>query len=86
MSLFDRHLLRRVAAVLVLGLAVQAAAPAQAATVEDRSGYNTEYIFGFTKAVVDSTVASPLKPVLFLFTVPTDIALLPIAVIGGFFG
>jgi hypothetical protein len=70
----------------VIALALFAAAPALAVNVEDRSGYNSEYIFGFTKAVVDSTIASPFKPVLFLLTVPTDLALLPIAAIGGFFG
>jgi hypothetical protein len=30
-------------------------------------------------------VVTPLKPVLFLFTVPLDIVLLPFAAIGGFF-
>jgi hypothetical protein len=84
MHRFDRRVLRR--ALAVIALAIFAAAPALAVDVEDRSGYNTEYLFGFTRAVVDSTIASPLKPVLFLFTVPTDIALLPIAAIGGLFG
>ncbi len=86
MNQHDPKPLARIAAVLALGLAVLAAVEARAATVEDHSGYNTEYIFGFTKAVVDSTVVAPLKPVLFLLTVPTDLVLLPIAAIGGFFG
>lgn len=86
MSQRDRKPMRRIAAVLALACAVLAATEARAVNVEDRSGYNSEYIFALTKGVVDSTMATPLKPILFLLTVPMDLVLLPIAAIGGFFG
>jgi hypothetical protein len=54
--------------------------------VEDRSGYNTDYFFGMTRAVADSTLTPALKPVVFLFTLPLDVVFLPFAAIGGFFG
>lgn len=53
---------------------------------ETRSDYNSDYIFGMTRGVADSTIHPAGKAPLFLLTVPLDIALLPFAVIGGFFG
>ncbi len=53
--------------------------------VEDRQGYNSEYIFGMTKGIMQSTLVPALKPVLAIFTIPLDIAFLPFAAIIGFF-
>ncbi len=53
--------------------------------VEDRQGYNSEYIFGMTKGIMKSTLVPALKPVLAIFTIPLDIAFLPFAAIIGFF-
>ena len=53
---------------------------------EPQGFYNGSYIFGITRALTDSTIAPAGKAPLFLFTIPLDLALLPIAVIGGFFG
>jgi hypothetical protein len=47
--------------------------------------YNTEYIFGMTKGVANSTWIPGVKVVLFIVTIPLDIVLLPFAAIGGFF-
>lgn len=47
--------------------------------------YNSDYIFGMTKGVANSTIIAALKPVFFLVTIPLDIAFLPFAAIGGFF-
>jgi hypothetical protein len=47
--------------------------------------YDSSYVFGMTKGVANSTMAPALKPLVFLVTVPLDIALLPFAAIGGFF-
>ncbi len=47
--------------------------------------YNSDYIFGMTKGVANSTITPALKPVFFLVTIPLDIVFLPFAVIGGFF-
>lgn len=49
-------------------------------------GYNSDYMFGITRAVVNSTIVPAGKVPLFLLTVPLDIVLLPFAAIGGFFG
>ncbi|MEZ4279087.1 MAG: hypothetical protein R3F21_05645 [Myxococcota bacterium] len=49
-------------------------------------GYNSDYLFGITRATVRSTIVPAAKVPLFLLTVPLDIALLPFAAIGGFFG
>ncbi|MCH2170819.1 hypothetical protein MK489_08545 [Myxococcota bacterium] len=57
----------------------------QALVVEDRKGFDSEYIFGMTRAVNHSTLLPALKPLAFLVTVPLDLALLPFAAIGGFF-
>jgi hypothetical protein len=47
--------------------------------------YNSDYIFGMTKGVANSTVIPAIKPLLFLITIPLDIVFLPFAAIGGFF-
>ncbi len=57
----------------------------QAVQLEDRSGYTTEYLFGMSRAVADSTLHPALKPPVFLLTIPLDIVFLPFAAIGGFF-
>jgi hypothetical protein len=59
--------------------------PDSTADVEDYSGYNGRYIFALSKGVARSTMVTPLKPPLFILTIPLDIALLPFALIGGFF-
>lgn len=48
-------------------------------------GYNDDYIFGMTKGVANSTMVPAIKPLFFLVTIPLDLALLPLAAIGGFF-
>jgi hypothetical protein len=48
--------------------------------------YNSDYLFGLSRAVAGSTLSPALRPVLFLVTVPLDVALLPMAAIGGLFG
>ncbi len=59
------------------------------ATLDERaqgSWYNADYIFALSRGLAGSTVAPPLKPVLFIVTIPLDLALLPFALIGGLFG
>lgn len=53
--------------------------------LEDNQGYSSEYIFGMTKGVMNSTLEPALKPVALVLTVPLDIAFLPFAAIGGLF-
>jgi len=53
--------------------------------VEDRQGYNSEYIFGMTKGIMKSTLVPALKPFFAIFTIPLDLAFLPFAAIIGFF-
>jgi len=53
--------------------------------VEDRQGYNSEYIFGLSKGIMKSTLVPALKPFFLIFTAPLDIAFLPFAAIAGFF-
>lgn len=55
------------------------------ADVEDYSGYSWRYYFALTRGVSRSTMVTPLKPPLFLLTIPVDIVLLPFSAIGGFF-
>ena len=52
---------------------------------DDDQGYDSSYIFGMTKGVAGSTMTPAVKPLVFLFTVPLDLVLLPFAAIGGFF-
>lgn len=47
--------------------------------------YNTEFFFGLTKGVANSTLITGMKPLFFLVTIPLDLLLLPFAAIGGFF-
>lgn len=53
---------------------------------QEREVWNGDYVFGITRSLVRSTVVPAAKAPLFLFTVPLDIAFLPFALIGGFFG
>jgi hypothetical protein len=53
--------------------------------LEDRSGYDSSYLFAMTRGVSGSTLITALKPPLFLFTIPLDIVLLPFSAIAGFF-
>lgn len=50
------------------------------------SAYNSDYLFGMTRGVAQSTVHPAAKVPLFVLTVPLDIVFLPFAAIGGFFG
>jgi hypothetical protein len=53
---------------------------------EEKSSYNSSYIFGMTRGLADSTIHPAAKAPLFLFTVPLDLVFFPFAAIGGFFG
>jgi|YNPNPStandDraft_1061719.scaffolds.fasta_scaffold12342_8 hypothetical protein len=48
--------------------------------------YNTEYLFGLSKHVRDSSMPSGAKEVVFVFAFLVDIPLLPFAAIAGLFG
>jgi hypothetical protein len=58
----------------------------QPAPPEEKSWYNSSYIFAVTRSVADSTLVPAAKVPLYLLTVPVDLVLLPFATIGGFFG
>ena len=49
------------------------------------SGYNSEYLFGMTRAVAGSTMHPAVRILCFPVTVPLDLALLPFEFVGGFF-
>jgi hypothetical protein len=53
---------------------------------QEKSWYNSSYIFGMTRGVAESTIHPAGKVPLFLLTVPLDTVLLPFAAIGGLFG
>jgi hypothetical protein len=53
---------------------------------EEKSWYNSSYIFAVTRSVADSTLVPAAKVPLYLLTVPVDLVLLPFATIGGLFG
>jgi len=53
---------------------------------EEKSSYNSSYIFGMTRGLAASTIHPAAKAPLFLFTVPLDLVFFPFAAIGGFFG
>ena len=53
--------------------------------VEDRQGYNSEYIFGMSKGIMKSTLVPALKPFFLIFTAPLDLVFLPFSAIAGFF-
>ncbi len=69
--------------LLVVFLAL---APAEASLAEPGGIYHCDYYFAITRGVADSHLADPLKPVVFVVTLPLDLALLPFAAVGGFFG
>lgn len=48
-------------------------------------GYNSDYLFGMSRAIGNSTLEPAVKPLFWLITVPLDIVFLPFAAIGGFF-
>jgi len=48
--------------------------------------YDSSYFFALSRTLADSTLVPAAKAPLFLLTIPIDVALLPIALIGGFFG
>ena len=48
--------------------------------------YNTDYLFGISRYVANSSYSAPVRPALFLFSVPLDLAFLPFAAVGGLFG
>ena len=54
-----------------------------ALVLEDREGYNSEYIFGMTKALLNSTLHPALKPLTCLITVPLDLVALPFSALLG---
>ena len=66
-------------ATLVAAIEPAEAAPAlmlkDALVLEEREGYNSEYIFGMTKAILNSTVHPALKPAVCIVTVPLDLVL-----------
>lgn len=53
---------------------------------EEKSWYNSDYLFGMTRGVTGSTMHPAAKLPLLVLTVPLDLALLPFAAIGGLFG
>lgn len=53
---------------------------------EEKSAYNSSYIFGMTRGLAESTIHPAAKAPLFFFTVPLDLVFFPFAAIGGFFG
>ena len=53
---------------------------------QPKSWYNSEYLFGMTRGVAQSTIHPAVKVPLFVLTVPLDIVFLPFAAIGGCFG
>jgi hypothetical protein len=52
---------------------------------EEEPFYDSDYLFGITRAVTNSTMVPAGKVPLLLLTIPLDIAFLPFAAIGGFF-
>lgn len=52
----------------------------------EREIWNGDYVFGITRSLVKSTIVPAGKAPLFILTVPLDVAFLPFALIGGFFG
>jgi len=54
-----------------------------ALVLEDREGFNSEYIFGMTKAILNSTMHPAVKPMPCLVTVPLDLVFLPFTLLLG---
>jgi len=71
-------------AVSNLQLAQASGKHSQGADLRDE-GYNTQYLFGMTKGIIESTLNPGLKPLMFIFTIPLDIVTLPFTAIAGFF-
>ncbi len=53
---------------------------------QEKSWYNSSYLFGATRGVAGSTMVPAAKVSLYLLTLPFDLVTLPIAAIGGLFG
>jgi hypothetical protein len=53
---------------------------------EPKPWYNSDYLFGMTRAVTGSTIHPGAQVPLLVLTIPLDIAFLPFAAIGGLFG
>ena len=53
---------------------------------EDPGAYDNEYVFAMTRGVANAAIAPYGKVPLYVLSLPIDLALLPFAVIGGFFG
>jgi len=51
----------------------------------EKDVYTTDYLFGITRAVSESTLVPAAQIPLFILTVPLDIAFLPMEAIAGFF-
>ncbi len=51
----------------------------------EKEVYTTDYLFAITRAVADSTLVPAAQVPLYFFTVPLDVAFLPIELIAGFF-
>lgn len=47
--------------------------------------YTTDYLFAITRSVSESTLVPAAKVPLYIFTIPLDVAFLPIEAIAGFF-
>ena len=54
-----------------------------ALVLESREGYNSEYIFGMTKAILNSALHPAVKPMACVVTVPLDLVFLPFAALLG---
>lgn len=52
----------------------------------EKPWYNSDYLFGMTRAVTGSTIHTGAQIPLLVLTVPFDILFLPFAAIGGLFG
>ena len=52
---------------------------------EPESAYDGSYLFPMTRGVANSTLHPAAKAPLFVLTLPLDIVLLPVGLIGGFF-
>jgi hypothetical protein len=50
-----------------------------------KEAYTTDYLFAITRSVSESTLVPAAKVPLYLFTIPLDVAFLPIEAIAGFF-
>jgi len=51
----------------------------------EKDVYTTDYLFGITRAVSESTLVPAAQVPLYILTVPLDIAFLPMEAIAGFF-